>query len=108
MDCLFLQESKLNQLTPKNIKGYTSFHFAKNWSGGLITYVKKDLEVQYKATTTNNIETMVIVLNKEYTLINTYNDHQSPLEINEIKDLLNTGNKVAIIGDLNSIHTGIV
>src|ERR1700712_1549542 len=101
-DVLCIQESRLNKRQPPKIPNYLSIH--KPQGLGLVTYYKKHLQPTQVQTNTTDSETLAIKINS-VTIVNYYNNHQSPLNIEELENLTNLDTKVVIAGDFNARHS---
>lgn len=78
-DIVCIQESKLGTTKPPKLRNYYYFNKPKPKSnGGLLIYYKKHLTPIEIVTRTVNLESQAIKI-EDFTIVNIYNDHKSPL-----------------------------
>lgn len=108
IDILIINETKLKLADKLKIKGYEVIRKDRDQNsgaGGVAILVKHSIPFQViKERVTTTIEhTCIKLVNNTY-IIAAYNKPSNKYNCNDISNLLKIGNKVLIIGDLNSKH----
>lgn len=103
-DIVIIQETKLNKKLPTKIPHYEHINQPLSQRGGLLTYVKTQLNATHTPTNTLLAETQAITIHN-LTIVNYYNPPRLQPDQHELNNLFQLSNKTAIIGDFNATHT---
>lgn len=104
IDIVMIQETKINKQNPPSINNYQSINKSNGNHHGLLTYIKRGINFTEIDKNFNECENQIFIIDN-YAIINFYISPNSKLETETLKTLLDTKNKVIIVGDFNARHT---
>ena len=107
IDIMAINETKFCEKSKLYIPGFNCYRLDRNptnRAGGVIILAKSDIDCEEVHFKTANMETIGININSNTTIVSAYLSPKNLHKETELDELYNSGNKVIVIGDLNSKH----
>lgn len=106
VDVMFVNELKIAPTVDLSTRGYTTYiHRRPNSNhGGVAVLIKHGIPHKKLIRVQNTIENAGILLQDGTAIIGVYNSPQNQFTNNCLDNILNTANKVVLIGDFNAVH----
>lgn len=103
IDIVFVQESKLNKISPTKINNYDIINKPNGQIYGLLIYIKRNISYSEVTKLTHSYENCGIKINNT-TIFNAYISPNLNINTQDLDTMLNSDSKVMIIGDHNAKH----
>jgi hypothetical protein len=107
IDIMLLNETKLKPTNKLKIRNYTTLRCDRptdHAAGGVAAIIKNNIPHKQLREVQSSIEHLIIKL-QNTTIVAAYNRPDNNFSEQDLENLLNTGRKTLLIGDLNAKHT---